>query len=82
MKNICYLNVSKKPKLALDDENISYFSISEKLRRFGNITIDNVFHHPVQALNMNYMPILLFIYPYSKTYEKARTNYTSKLFPV
>ena len=33
-------------KLALDDENISYFNVSEKPT---DIKIANVFHHPVQV---------------------------------
>ena len=49
MKNI-YYNIECKYslfKLALDDENISHFNVSEK--GFTDIKIANIFHPPVQA---------------------------------
>ena len=41
---------------------ISYFNVSKKPLGLTDIKIANVFHYPVQALNMNFKPYIYILY--------------------
>ena len=56
-------------------KNISYFNVYEAL--LGNIKIGNVFHQPVQALNMNFNPYIYILYCQSNLFNYPPSNPTS-----
>ena len=54
--------------LALDDKNISYLMFVRPEKLLRNIKIANVFHYPVQALNMNFKPYIFTFYIINQIY--------------
>ena len=58
-------------------KNISYFNVCEAEGLLGNIKIAHVFHHPVQALDINFNSYIYILYYQTNLQYYLPTNSAS-----